>query len=1028
MLKESEEIVKRRKLSLSATDTATISDIVRGESANIPPGTPPTPPPLNMAMEMDRPTEALALTTPRTSAPAEAGVPEHQTTPNTNNTAGMVSALLANNVTTTTAATIPDHYSLRWNNHQNHLMRAFDALLQSKTLVDVTLVCAETSIRAHKMVLSACSPFFQRVFADTPCKHPVIVLKDFRGWVVQAIIDFMYRGEISVPQERLQTLIQAGESLQIRGLVESSIPEHTPTPAASPDDFGMIDTSLLSPEIGRCSSFDEESPSMVTQGSKIILPSRLFGGSYRREKERKRERELEPDFESDHELLNDSLTNNDLCTSPMPRRKQARPRRRSGELTHDMIGNKPPTPLPSVDCSQNNDGQQTPVEAKSVGVPAAEDRESLDALKTVIKSEISETLEDDDSNAGEHDSGNDSHDHPEELSDNLASGKCPFENERHQAPLAEAEDLEEDDNEEPEDIEELINSTNELNRRRKSALSVHSDGPEDLCTTKKDNDTSGHHSASDNEDASNNNNNSSKLNNNHNNNNGNRIVLSLKDIRQLNKPSSSTPNSASNNLNPFSATSLRDLRLDRSSMENQCKIEALEAQMQAAAACAAAAAANGENPFQHMEHQMDLSLAAAAAAAAVSHQQSRERDHAMQREQREMQQHNAYASSILGQMGMPGMPPFCSGPGAPPSGGPGGPSAHERLEESMNRLSKEFTPTSPMSLPPPYNPQDGPPHPPSPLPFPGMSSALALTPPHMFGLDSPLGLFPPGIDPGKLYNPLMEMSDPRGMPGETPPFLKKKMPRPKGQHSAPRGGPPRSWTNAELTEALQHVWNKKMTTSQASRIFGIPYNSLLMYVRGKYGKSLKLEQLRKDCISGPPLELLQMGVNSSSSNSSSKNSSETREQKEARKEAQRNSNNSTNANDMDLVCGGPMAGSGPRSSSSEPDLLGGPNSLFNPFNPQGFYPDFPGGFPGLPLSMLNLLPPSERQHAAAAAAAMHHSMVMDEDCKSDRSKQSSSVDDEFSMGREDRHRHNELMPANNSSTSSLSQQNGAGQD
>lgn len=64
--------------------------------------------------------------------------------------------------------------------------------------------------------------------------------------------------------------------------------------------------------------------------------------------------------------------------------------------------------------------------------------------------------------------------------------------------------------------------------------------------------------------------------------------------------------------------------------------------------------------------------------------------------------------------------------------------------------------------------------------------------------------------------------------------------RPKGQHSAPRGGPPRSWTNAELTEALQHVWNKKMTTSQASRIFGIPYNSLLMYVRGKYGEFLNL--------------------------------------------------------------------------------------------------------------------------------------------------------------------------------------------
>ena len=68
----------------------------------------------------------------------------------------------------------------------------------------------------------------------------------------------------------------------------------------------------------------------------------------------------------------------------------------------------------------------------------------------------------------------------------------------------------------------------------------------------------------------------------------------------------------------------------------------------------------------------------------------------------------------------------------------------------------------------------------------------------------------------------------------------------KGQHSAPRGGPPRSWTNDDLTKALENVWNKRMTTSQASRVFGIPYNSLLMYVRGKYGKSLKLDVLKQN--------------------------------------------------------------------------------------------------------------------------------------------------------------------------------------
>lgn len=186
--------------------------------------------------------------------------------------------------------------------------------------------------------------------------------------------------------------------------------------------------------------------------------------------------------------------------------------------------------------------------------------------------------------------------------------------------------------------------------------------------------------------------------------------------------------------------------------------------------------------------------------------------------------------------------------------------------------------------------------------------------------------------------------------------------RPKGQHSAPRGGPPRSWTNAELTEALQHVWNKKMTTSQASRIFGIPYNSLLMYVRGKYGKSLKLEQLRKDCIGGP-LDVLNM-------NSGNNNNNHPPSKHQHDKEDHQNSSQ--------------------RPASSEPDIASNP--MFNPFS-QGFYPEFPPGFP-MPLNMLHLLPPNDK------ARELYQSMPMaldslsgvtkEEDCKSDRSKENSA--------------------------------------
>ncbi|XP_041563164.1 protein jim lovell isoform X2 [Drosophila elegans] len=920
-----------------------------------PPTTPPTPPPLPLNMSQ------AATAAVETESPCEHSPP---TTPPSRGASGANSAP-------------QDHYSLRWNNHQNHILRAFDALLQTKTLVDVTLVCAETSIRAHKMVLSACSPFFQRVFAETPCKHPVIVLKDFRGWVVQAIVDFMYRGEISVPQQRLQTLIQAGESLQVRGLVESSVPEHTPTPAASPDDFGMLDASMLS------SSFNDESPSMAgpSASGKLMMPSaRLFGNGSNTmpalSLRRKREQDFDREQESDQELGS---------SSPMPRRKQARPRRRSGDVPHDFALNK-------------TDAESLQTVIKHELLERSERDHDEDHDQDHIQSETQKN----DSSAAET-STNQSKEQ-QTLKPEIPDHRLNLNESHHQLELDDEDDDDQDHEEEEEeqDIEELIHTTNELRRQAAVAAAnatamsptpspCPSDGPEDLCTTKKPKDGNTAHSSD----------------------------------------SIHTPTSCSggnNGLLSFPPPGLRPPGLPDSP---PCHMEALEAQMHAAAAAAVAAAGAGEHPFQHMEHQMEMSLAAAAAAAAMHQREPRD--------PRDPRDHNVFASNLLGPMGMPpfgghnGGHPGSSGPG---SGCPGQ-AAHERLEESMNRLSKElgkefgkdfgkefgkeFAPASPMSLPGHFNAPDGPPHPPSPLPFPGMSSAMTLTPPHMFGLDSPLGLFPPGMDPGKLYNPLMEMSDPRDMTGGAPPFLKKKMPRPKGQHSAPRGGPPRSWTNTELTEALQHVWNKKMTTSQASRIFGIPYNSLLMYVRGKYGKSLKLEQLRKDCISGPPIEMLQMGISGGNGGSSGSNKSEkSKERKDKEKDKSSASNNgsggTTNAQGggptsgngssvphsgdlgplgpLDLELGLPLGPpGGPRSGSSEPDLLSGPNALFNPFNPQGFYPDFAGGFPGLPLSMLNLLPPAERHHAAAA---MHHlGVTMDEDCKSVGSKQSSSIDDDF---------------------------------
>lgn len=55
-------------------------------------------------------------------------------------------------------------YCLRWNNYQTNLTAVFDQLLQNEFFVDVTLTTEGRSLKCHKVVLSACSPYFQVCF------------------------------------------------------------------------------------------------------------------------------------------------------------------------------------------------------------------------------------------------------------------------------------------------------------------------------------------------------------------------------------------------------------------------------------------------------------------------------------------------------------------------------------------------------------------------------------------------------------------------------------------------------------------------------------------------------------------------------------------------------------------------------------------------------------------------------------------------------------------------------------------------
>ncbi|XP_015596936.1 protein jim lovell [Cephus cinctus] len=119
--------------------------------------------------------------------------------------------------------TASQQYCLRWNNHRSNLLTVFDELLQNEAFTDVTLaVDGGASVKCHKMVLAACSSYFQTLFIDLPCKHPIVVLKDVKYAEIKAILEYMYRGEVNVAQEQLGGLLKVAEVLKVKGLVEEN--------------------------------------------------------------------------------------------------------------------------------------------------------------------------------------------------------------------------------------------------------------------------------------------------------------------------------------------------------------------------------------------------------------------------------------------------------------------------------------------------------------------------------------------------------------------------------------------------------------------------------------------------------------------------------------------------------------------------------------------------------------------------------------------------------------------------------------
>ena len=118
---------------------------------------------------------------------------------------------------------IPEHLlplmemSLKARNHFEKIVKGLDDLRQKSLLCDYTLKADEESFAVHKVVMVACSDYFQAMLTSNmkECHENVVDLKGITANGLRIIVDFAYTGELKLNTQNVEDVLSAATHLQV---------------------------------------------------------------------------------------------------------------------------------------------------------------------------------------------------------------------------------------------------------------------------------------------------------------------------------------------------------------------------------------------------------------------------------------------------------------------------------------------------------------------------------------------------------------------------------------------------------------------------------------------------------------------------------------------------------------------------------------------------------------------------------------------------------------------------------------------
>ena len=110
-----------------------------------------------------------------------------------------------------------DSLNLNWKAFPEHLKLMSKELYEEDRYSDITLISDDQfQFKAHKIILSACSPVFRNIIDYNPTQNSLIYLRGVQSQELEPILQFMYLGEGNLSYERIGVFLKVAKDLQVK--------------------------------------------------------------------------------------------------------------------------------------------------------------------------------------------------------------------------------------------------------------------------------------------------------------------------------------------------------------------------------------------------------------------------------------------------------------------------------------------------------------------------------------------------------------------------------------------------------------------------------------------------------------------------------------------------------------------------------------------------------------------------------------------------------------------------------------------